>query len=486
MIRPRIALLSLAAATLVVTLTAQSQWYALYDEAVKHIQAGEFQQAETKLLQAKKDGPGSGRNVLRYGSLRAPYFPDYYLGVVYVSTNRPQEALDAFTAARQANVDAKNNEFRLIGTFEGQARTALANAKNNPPPQPPTGNTNKPPAGSPGTGVDPAIARATSLKEFDGLLATARQQLDRKNFDGAEQSANNARALSDKAGLGQGQRADQMLKDIAGNKQLAVVEDAVTRKDPAAARAAWNLLNAVAPTYAEPALRARIERLERDSAPVPVTPNSPANTAANVAAGQQQFETLFNSSRTQLGQRNYDGAEQSATNASRLAIKLGLGSTYEQRADRMLSDIETSKRTARIEAAIRTRDSAVARKELAALGVVNPQFDARSLTSQVDRIDNENRAAGWQRDAMRAFYTGGYQESLTLVAQIERTGILSARTQFYRACSLAALAATSTNPSQDKRLADAKRYLAEAAKSAGEYREDLRYISPKVKQLLGI
>ena len=58
MTRTRIALLAMAAATLVVTLTAQSQWYALYDEAVKHIQSGEFQQAETKLQQAKKDGPG--------------------------------------------------------------------------------------------------------------------------------------------------------------------------------------------------------------------------------------------------------------------------------------------------------------------------------------------------------------------------------------------------------------------------------------------
>ena len=83
----------------------------------------------------------------------------------------------------------------------------------------------------------------------------------------------------------------------------------------------------------------------------------------------------------------------------------------------------------------------------------------------MDRIDNENTAAALQRNVMRAFFTGGYQDSLTLAAQIDKTGIVSPRTLFYRACSLAALAATSTNPSQDKRLADAKRYYAEAAKA---------------------
>jgi hypothetical protein len=481
MTRLRIALASAAVIALVVAIAAQSQWYALYDEAVKHIQAGEFQLAETKLQQAKKEGPSSGRNVLRYGSLRQPYFPDYYLGVVYVSTNRPQEALDAFAAARQANIDAKNNEFKLIGTFEGQARTALANAKNNPP-----ANTAKPTGPVVPAPPDPGIARAAQLKEFDSLLATSRQRLEKKDFDGAEQFANSARALSDKQGLGVGQRADQMLKDIGGTRQVGVIEEAINRKDPAAARAAWNLLNAMAPTYAEPSLRARIERLERDATPVPVAPNPPVNAAANVAAAQQQFETVFNTARTQLGQRNYDAAEQSGTNASRLAIKLGLGPAYEQRADALVRDAGVGRRVLRVELAIKNRDVAAARKELSGISVIFPQFDARSLTSQVDRIETENNVATWQRDAMRAFFTGGYQESLSLVARIERTGIMQARTQFYRACSLAALAATATNPAEDKRLAEAKRYYAEAAKTPEQFRDDLRYISPKVKQLLGI
>ena len=66
MIGARFLLTSLLLISVATTgLARQSQWYALYDEAVKHIQAGEFQQAESKLLQAKKDGPASGRNVIR-------------------------------------------------------------------------------------------------------------------------------------------------------------------------------------------------------------------------------------------------------------------------------------------------------------------------------------------------------------------------------------------------------------------------------------
>ena len=272
------------------------------------------------------------------------------------------------------------------------------------------------------------------------------------------------------------------MKEIAGTRLVATVEDALNRKDATAARRAFNLLSDTAPTFADNALKGRVERLERDSTPaIPVTPAGGSN--ANFVT---QFEGLFTAARNQLGQRSFDAAEQSASNASRLAIKQGLGQAYEQRAENLVREIDTGRRTARIETAIKGRDVAAARKELAALVAVHPEYDPKPLTAQVDRIDNEINATSLQRNAMRAFFNGGYQESLSLVAQIERTGMLTARTQFYRACSLAALAATSTNPAQDKRLADAKRFYSEAAKAPDQFRDDLRYISPKVRQLLGI
>ena len=103
-------------------------WFELYDEAIKHVQQGEYEQAEAKLLRAQKEGPASGRSVLRYGSLRPAYFPEYYLGIVYVSTGRSQEALDQFQRARKANINTRDAEFRAITTFEGQAKAAMSRA----------------------------------------------------------------------------------------------------------------------------------------------------------------------------------------------------------------------------------------------------------------------------------------------------------------------------------------------------------------------
>jgi len=474
MTRMRIAIASIAAAAVIVSVTAQSQWYALYDEAIKHVQAGEFQEAEAKLVQAKKDGPASGRNVLRYGSLRAPYFPDYYLGIVYNATNRPKEALDAFAAARAANIDAKNNEFKLIATFEAQARTNLANASN---------NIGKPPVTNV-PAVDPNAERQKYVTQFDQLLNSGRAQLAKRDFDGAERSGTNAKNMSDERGLGFGQRADAFLKDVAGSRQLALVEEALNKKDANAASQALGVLSAIAPTLADNNLRNRVAALVKESTPVvPIAPNN--NNAANVAAAAAQFDNLLNNARNQLGQRNFDAADEAANTARRLAIQR-LDPSYEQRADAVSRDVLTGRHVTRIEAAIKARDVAAARRELSALGADSPKFDARPLTTQVDRIDNEIAATTLQRNAMRAFFSGNYQESLTALGQIERTGQVNARTQFYRACSLAALAATSTNPGQDKRLADAKKFYAEAAKTPDQFRDDLRYISPKVRQLLGI
>ena len=44
-----------------------------------------------------------------------------------------KEALDAFDLARKAKINPRDDEFKLIGAFEQQAKTALATAANNPP-----------------------------------------------------------------------------------------------------------------------------------------------------------------------------------------------------------------------------------------------------------------------------------------------------------------------------------------------------------------
>lgn len=335
-------------------------WFELYDEAIKHVQQGEYEQAEAKLLRAQKEGPASGRSVLRYGSLRPAYFPEYYLGIVYVSTGRSQEALDQFQRARKANINTRDAEFRAITTFEGQAKAAMSRASTagsgtTPAPKPP------PPVPSPKIEEPIATPPVDYGRQFSDLVATARTQLAQRNFDLSKQSATSARDLAIKYTLAQRPQADALLEEIEGARLAARVETALERRDAATARSALGVLTAAAPNYRADALRDRVDALER-----------------------------------------------------------------------------------------------------------------------------ELRGSTLQRDAMSAFFKGDYDRSISLLSEAERNAALTPRGHFYRACSLAALAAATANPERDGRLVDARRSYAAAAAGASQFRDDLRYISPKVRQLLGI
>src|SRR5687768_3033260 len=98
-----LSLLSVAIMLAAAGVVAQARWYELYDEAVAHIQRGEYTTAEAKLLQAQKLNRRSGRNVLRHGMLRSDYFPEFYLGYVALMTGRPEEAANLFAQARKSN-----------------------------------------------------------------------------------------------------------------------------------------------------------------------------------------------------------------------------------------------------------------------------------------------------------------------------------------------------------------------------------------------
>jgi len=175
---------------------AQQNWYDLYDQAIIHLQRGEYQQAETKLRQAQKIGPAPGRSVPLYGMLRRPFFPDFYLGVVFLNTNRPAEALKAFALARAQKLDPQDREFRDIANMENTARTdekrladaaAMPTAPSKPmiaepPPQTARTETEKP---APATPPPPPSAER---KVAESAAAPATTERDR-NRDAAERDA---------------------------------------------------------------------------------------------------------------------------------------------------------------------------------------------------------------------------------------------------------------------------------------------------------
>ena len=91
-LRRSVALVLVVATVPLAAQTAQD-WDDLYREAIRHVQRREWKPAEDKLLAAIKAGPKSGRGVIRRFMDRDDYFPEFYLGVVYLNTNRVGAAL---------------------------------------------------------------------------------------------------------------------------------------------------------------------------------------------------------------------------------------------------------------------------------------------------------------------------------------------------------------------------------------------------------
>src|SRR5262245_13602084 len=70
----------------------QQQWYQIYYDARELVKKQQWRAAEEKLQEAIRLNPNSGRNV-QQGRSRDDYFPEYYLGVVYLKTSRPDLAI---------------------------------------------------------------------------------------------------------------------------------------------------------------------------------------------------------------------------------------------------------------------------------------------------------------------------------------------------------------------------------------------------------
>lgn len=156
-------------------LSAQGRevWDDLYREAIRHVRDKEWRLAEQKLNESKKTGPPSGRGVIRRGLLgRDDYFPEFYLGVVYLNTGQPAQAVTQFQIARARGINPKESEFRQIAQFEKQAADMVeADKRNNPPPPDPR-------------------------EQFKTLFGQAQRALSEGRIEDAESAAKQARALN--------------------------------------------------------------------------------------------------------------------------------------------------------------------------------------------------------------------------------------------------------------------------------------------------
>jgi hypothetical protein len=123
----RVALFAALMVSMAVPATARQaqRWYDAYEQGVQAVKRGDWTAAERLLAQAKSTGPKPARRAFTYGDNYIAFFPDYWLGVVYLRSNRSAQAESSFALVRsQEVIAAKDPEY---AAFERQSREATFN-----------------------------------------------------------------------------------------------------------------------------------------------------------------------------------------------------------------------------------------------------------------------------------------------------------------------------------------------------------------------
>jgi hypothetical protein len=201
--RFKLAILLVASSSL---LAAQQQrpasdWDDLYREAKRHIERREWKIAEEKLMTSVKTGPPSGPGVIRRMMGRDDdYFPEYYLGIVYLNTGRAATAVTQFQVARKRGINPKDSEFRQLAALEARAATLVeAEAPKRP------------------VGPDPK-------QQFKIFFDQALRALNEARYDDAEAAAAQARALKVDAAA-----VDGVLQKISTARATARLQQELAR-----------------------------------------------------------------------------------------------------------------------------------------------------------------------------------------------------------------------------------------------------------------
>jgi hypothetical protein len=175
-------------------------WDDLYRDGIALVSKKEWKQAEDVLLRAMKAGPPSGRNAIRRGVFgRDDYFPEFYLGIVYLFTNRPLEAQTQFQIARKRGVNLKEREFAALPEYEVRAKELVD-----------VETTTR--------------AAADRGQQFKRLLGEAQKLLAAARYEEAETAARQARDLNvdDSA-------AEAMLQNVLKARSTSRLQDALKR-----------------------------------------------------------------------------------------------------------------------------------------------------------------------------------------------------------------------------------------------------------------
>ena len=196
--RPLIVLLLFAT---LAPLSAQGrrEWVDLYRDAIQLVNKQQWKEAESTLMQAIKSGPPSGRGVINRVFGSDDYFPEFYLGIIYLYTNRASDAQTQFQIARKRGLNLREREFQRLPEYESRAKElADADAK--------------------------TAAAADRNQQFKRLLGEAQRSLGDGRYEEAESAARQARGFNiDNAAV------DAVLQNIQKARSGSRLQEALRR-----------------------------------------------------------------------------------------------------------------------------------------------------------------------------------------------------------------------------------------------------------------
>lgn len=193
---------------------------------------------------------------------------------------------------------------------------------------------------------------------------------------------------------------------------------------------------------------------------------------------RDQFKAFLGQAQRALNEGRLDDAE----NAVKQARALNVDNAA---ADAFMLKLGSSRGTARLQQQLRANPGlAELRKLLAEYEGTGVSVDeVRKRIAAAEAAEATAARARNERTGMIEYYSGNYQKALGAILEAEKVAPLSARGNFYRAVILASLATRGKTTNQGQ-LREARKFYTQAAQQPDAFKADLRYVSPRILDLL--
>jgi hypothetical protein len=193
---------------------------------------------------------------------------------------------------------------------------------------------------------------------------------------------------------------------------------------------------------------------------------------------RDQFKAFLGQAQRAMNEGRLDDAEAAARQARALNVDNAA-------ADAILTKLGSSRGATRLQQQLRVNPGLPELRKLLAEyeGTGVSVEEVRKRIAAAEAAEAAAARLRNERTGMIEYYSGNYQKALGAILEAEKVAPLSARGNFYRAVILASLATRGKTTNQGQ-LREARRFYTQAAQQPDAFKADLRWVSPRIMELL--